>query len=340
MLIDTVTQAHAAAPGARLQALQARTLEFLADLQGALFGVKDMASGTYLHVNEAMAAWLGRPVTDVVGRTDAELLDPILVSALRAAEHTALAQGGPLVSEHRFDWRGARHDYRVLRFADAPDHEGRRLLATVWTDLAAPKAKDGQLRVALEQLEQQQRANEHLRRELEDQTLRDPATGLYTRSHFDDQLKREVDLSTREHREFAMVFIALDAGSATTGEAASEPGSSARTRVLEALGRLLRSNTRAMDASCRLDDARFAVLLSGVGLATAHARMDSLRRSCAAHLVVLDGNQYGFTISMGIASFPHTASDEAELVFAAHKALAQARMRGNHVSLASISLGG
>ena len=33
-----------------------------------------------------------------------------------------------------------------------------------------------------------------------------------------------------------------------------------------------------MDASCRYDDNRFAVLLSGVGLATAHARMEGLRR--------------------------------------------------------------
>jgi diguanylate cyclase (GGDEF)-like protein len=114
-------------------------------------------------------------------------------------------------------------------------------------------------------------------------------------------------------------------------------GPAARTRILEALGRLLRSNTRAMDASCRLDDQRFAVLLSGVGLATAHSRMEGLRRQCATQIVMVDGREIGFSVSMGVASFPHTALNQDELLAASEFALAEARRRGgNHVTLASI----
>ncbi len=111
----------------------------------------------------------------------------------------------------------------------------------------------------------------------------------------------------------------------------------ARTRVLEALGRLLRSNTRAMDASCRLDEHRFAVLLSGVGLATAHSRMEGLRRQCATQIVVVDGQELGFSVSMGVSSFPHTALNQEELLRASETALVEAKRRGgNHVTLASI----
>ncbi|HMX42823.1 MAG TPA: cyclic nucleotide-binding domain-containing protein, partial [Elusimicrobiota bacterium] len=49
------------------------------------------------------------------------------------------------------------------------------------------------------QIEQQQRANEQLRKELAEQGPRDPASGLYTRAHFDDQLRRvtaEIDRQT------------------------------------------------------------------------------------------------------------------------------------------------
>jgi diguanylate cyclase (GGDEF)-like protein len=163
--------------------------------------------------------------------------------------------------------------------------------------------------------------------------LRDSATGLYQRLHFDDQLRREVDLSSREHREFALVSIALD----PLNPAVKAMGADARHRVLEALGRLLRGNTRAMDASCRLDEDRFAVLLSGVGLATAHSRMEGLRRQCATQIVVLEGRDLGFTVSMGVASFPHTAHTEEELMNAADLALCEAQKRGgNHVALASI----
>jgi diguanylate cyclase (GGDEF)-like protein len=92
-----------------------------------------------------------------------------------------------------------------------------------------------------------------------------------------------------------------------------------------------------MDASCRLDEDRFAILLSGVGLATAHSRMEGLRRQCATQIVVLEGRDLGFTVSMGVASFPHTAHTQEELKRAAEQALAEARRRGgNQVTLASI----
>jgi diguanylate cyclase (GGDEF)-like protein len=325
------------AEGSRLAQTLGRLMPALVERQGALLAVKDAATGRYEHVNAAMATLFGTTPAQMVGRTDSELVDATLATALRAAEQTALAQPGALASEHRFELRGARHDFSVLRLAVGPDATGARRLCSVWTDQSAAKAKEGQLRAALEQLEREQRANEQLRRELKDQALRDEATGLYTRPHFADQFKREVDLSTREHREFALVSVALD----PLAERVDALGDSARKRVFEALGRLLRSNTRAMDASGRYDDTRFMILLSGVGLATAHSRMEGLRRQCATQIVVLDGQELGFTVSMGVASFPHTAQTQDELVAAAEKALAEAQRRGgNHVALASIRFEG
>jgi diguanylate cyclase (GGDEF)-like protein len=314
-------------PGA-LDALLGGLIERL----GAAWAVKDAASGRYVGVSAGMASFLGRTPQDVVGRTDNELLDASLATALRAAEQTALAQPQPLTSEHRFEWKGARHEFSVLRLA-IDGEGGTRWLCGVWIDQAAQRQRDAQLRTALEQLEQQQRANEQLRREIKDQVLRDPMTGLYGRAHFDDQLRREVDLSTREHREFALVFVEIDPISA----AAREMGEGAQDRILEALGRLLRSNTRAMDASCRLGDNRFAILLSGVGLATAHSRMEGLRRQCATQIVMHDGRELGLTVSMGVASFPHTSNTQESLVTSCEVALHEAQRRGgNHVTLASI----
>lgn len=207
------------------------------------------------------------------------------------------------------------------------------VLAAVWRDIAPQRMREQQLQSALQQIEDHQAANLQLRREFGEQVMRDSATGLSTRAHFDDQLRREVDLSTREHREFAVVLVELDADS----ERVAALGSRAQDRVLEAMGRLLRGNTRAMDASCRLQARRFGVLLSGVGLATAHSRMEGLRRQCATQIVVLDGEELGFSVSMGVASFPHTAHSQDELLNACESALSEARKRGgNTVALASI----
>lgn len=306
-----------------------RLLGALLAREGGMLAVKDVASGRYLQVDDAMAAFLDRAAEQVIGHTDAQWFDGATASALRAAEQTALAQAAPLWSEHRLERHGQVREFRVLRLVQGAE------IGALWIDCAAERQRQRQLQAALDQVEQLQRGNAELRRELADQALRDPATSLYTRAHFEDQLRREADLSAREHREFALVLVELDPA-APDVQAAGEP---ARALVLEAVGRLLRSGTRAMDASCRLDDQRFAVLLSGVGLATAHARMEGLRRRCATQIVMLDGRELGFTVAMGVASFPHTAHTLPELMGACEAALAEARRRGgNHVTLASIRL--
>ena len=309
------------------------TLPALIELQGGMLSVKDAQTGRYMHVSEALASLMGRSADQICGHTDAELLDTALASALRAAEQTAKAQGAPLLSEHEFELAGSRRTFTVLRSLGPPNEHGQSCLVAIWLDRAADLQRAQQLRGALEQIEQQQLANDRLRRELTDQAMRDPASGLHRRAHFEDQLRREVDLSTREHREFSIVFVEINAAPPKV----LAMGAAGQQAVFEAMGRLLRGGTRAMDASCRYDDGRFAVLLSGVGLATAHARMEGLRRKCASQIVVHDGAELGFTVSMGVASFPHTASSQEGIIEACGMALAEANRRGgNHVTLAAI----
>ncbi len=299
--------------------------------QGMPLALKDARDGRYLWVNEAMATLVRRTPADAAGRTDAELFDPTLGQALRAADLGAAAHAGALSTDHRFELHGERREFSVLR---VPGVQGDRpVLCCLWLDQAPQRQRDAQLKAALEQIEREQKAGQALRRELSDQGLRDVATGLATPAHFEDQLGREVDLSTREHREFALVYLALDDLSGR----AQAFGDRALERIHEAMGRLLRGNTRAMDACCRIDDHHFAVLLSGVGLATAHSRMEGLRRQVATQIVVLDGQELGFTVAMGVASFPHTAHTQDEVVQACQAALVEARRRGgNNVALASI----
>jgi diguanylate cyclase (GGDEF)-like protein len=299
--------------------------------QGALVALKDVAELRYVQADQGLATLVGRSLADLLGRTDAELFDGLVAQSLRSADQTALAHGAALDSEHRFELRGERREFNVQRLAITV--AGRALLCCIWHDLAPQRQREAQLKAALDQLEREQRNLESLRKELADQGLRDAATGLYSRTHFDDQLRREVDLSTREHREFAMVLIELD----PFDQRVADAGAAGEQRVFEAMGRLLRGNTRAMDTSCRLEGRRFAVLLSGVGLATAHSRMEGLRRQCATQIVVLEGRELGFSVSMGVASFPHTAHTQEELHAACEKALADAQRRGgNTVALASI----
>ena len=306
----------------------------LLDRMDAAVSIKDSVSGRYVYVNDRTAALFSCTPQQMIGSTDALLAEAQAGPASRSTEQATLSPTGAAVAELTLEREGVRRRFSVTRLALAPPGDApARFVASVWIEITAHQQRESQLQQALAQLEQQQVDAETLRRETQDQAVRDSVTGLYQRMHFEDQLRREVDLSSREHREFSLVSIALD----PLSDAVRALGAAARVRVFEALGRLLRSNTRAMDASCRVDEERFAVLLSGVGLATGHARMEGLRRQCATQIVVLDGRELGFTVSMGVASFPHTAHTEEELLYAADTALSEAQKRGgNHVTLASI----
>ncbi len=296
--------------------------------------IKDAASGRYEHANESAARLLGLTHRPVIGAVDADLFDATQAMSLRAADQQTLAVPTRGVrAEHKLELAGERHEFVTWRQVVPESADTGAKLVSIWQDVTEQRRKDLQLQHALAQLEQQQQANESLRREVQDNQVRDTVSGLYHRAHFEEQLRREADLSSREQREFALVAVAIDG----LDEIRHKYGVDGCERVVEALGRLLRANTRAMDSPCRLGGDRFVVLFSGVGLAIAHARMEQLRRQCSQHIVPFNGQQIPFTVCMGVASFPHTAGGVEELMRSADRALAGAREKGgNRVALASI----
>ena len=315
--------------GAALNSAVLNALDHL----GVAVLVKDVSTGRYDQANAAATRLLGLEGRVVTGAQDSDLFDATLAVALRAADLQARSTPGGVLAEHKIELAGARREFQTWRQLVNQD-DGSAKLLSVWQDLTEFRRRDAQLQVALAQLEQQQTANESLRRDAEgSQQVRDGLSGLYHRAHFEEQLCREADLSSREQREFALVAIAVD----NMDDIRQNHGIEGCERIIEALGRLLRAGTRAMDAPCRLGGDRFVVLLSGVGLATAHSRMEQLRRQCAQHIVAHNGQQIPFTVSLGVASFPHTAGLVDDLMRSADRALAGAREKGgNRIVLASI----
>lgn len=294
---------------------------------GAGVAIKQVSSGNYLRASPSLDRLFERSESSVVGSNDGELMRPDEAQAMRRVELQAMQLRMALSTEHRLDLGGRRREFQVVRAPLDDQH-----LMSVWMERTQERQREMHLQRALAQIEQLQQDLETMRRELQQGSGRDDTTGLQQFGMFNELLAREIDLSTREHREFSLVLVAVDF---------SEPvGDGARLRLLEALGRLLRANTRAMDAACRLDAGHFALLLSGVGLATAHARMEQMRKQCAQQIVAYDGRDLGLSVSLGVASFPHTAASQSALLEAAELALWTAQRRGgNQVNLAAISLG-
>lgn len=76
----------------------------LASIQGAVFA-KD-AEGRYTLMSEVGAKLFGRPVADILGRTDAEIQPPLFAEQAAEHESRAAAHGGPLHFEETVDIGG------------------------------------------------------------------------------------------------------------------------------------------------------------------------------------------------------------------------------------------
>jgi diguanylate cyclase (GGDEF)-like protein len=320
--------------GPALQGLEAALVSSLAQMGGMVL-IKDATTGRYQYVSEAARnAWLmDAGAVDPLGALDVDLFDAAQAMVLRLADQQALASAFGTSVEHHIEHVGERRDFVVWRQALRRADGVATGLLCCWQDVTEQRQREQHMHALLAQLEQQQRAYAALRGEMQDSQVRDNVSGLYHRAHFEEQLRREADMSSREQREFAIVSVSVDG----MENIQRTHGAEACERVVEALGRLLRANTRAMDSPCRLGGDRFVVLISGVGLATAHARMEQLRKQCAQHIVAFNGQQISFTVSMGVASFPHTAGSVDELMRSADRAMAQSReCGGNHLTLSSI----
>lgn len=314
-----------------LTAGEAEGLVAALDALGVAWWVKDEA-GRYLRLGAGAAALLGADIDEVRGQRDTQLMPAASADTLAALEAQAMRRGGVQHGEQVVELAGGRCDLScaVVRLGAAgPTHEA---LLGVWLDRSALRGREAELRAVLAQLELQQHAQRELRAEADSAAARGAAR-VVAREAFEEQLAREIDLSMREHREFAVVLIGIDVtASAPAGD------HDARGRIVEVFDGMLRSNTRAMDVPSRQNGEGFALLLSGVGLATAHSRMEGLRRQCATQVVARRGEALHFTVSMGVASYPHTSQTRAGLLGAAQSALDQAVERGgNQVVLASIA---
>lgn len=307
----------------------------LASMQasGAMVSIKEVSSGRYLWANAAMCGFLGQAFDVLAGRTDLDLMAKGDAAVVRAADQRAQATGDLSADTHHFERGGHQVELLSWRVVLGAGGTAPQLL-TVWRH-DAQAGLEQRLQQALAQIERQQAALDKVRQQ-QSQT-QDRPTELFRREHFEDQLRREAALAQREGREFALVLLAVD----RLDQLQQQRGPAAAARVADSIGHLMRGNTRAMDVLSQLGSDRFAILFSGIGLATAHARVEQLRRACASEVLVLDGESFGFEISAGVASFPHSADSLSALSQAAIRALNDARQRGgNRVALASIQLGG
>ena len=158
---------------------------------------------------------------------------------------------------------------------------------------------------------------------------RDPLTGLTGRHAFFERLAAELRAADQGGRTLAVVVADVDHLRKVT----DLHGAEASATALRKLAGILRATVREQDMVARLEEDDFAIILPGLGRGSARqvaARIRSTVERFRFSPAGLGEASLGITLSLGAASYPTDADNEADLLARAREALDEARSLGRN----------
>ncbi|MBN1857582.1 diguanylate cyclase [Candidatus Bipolaricaulota bacterium] len=182
------------------------------------------------------------------------------------------------------------------------------------------------LRESNEALQRKLVENEQLQRELREQALRDPLTGLHNRRFLEDILPVEIRCAEEEGGSVSLVVVDIDRFKTVNDVHGHARGDA----MLTALGNLIRNKLRGPQSAGRYGGDEFMVILPQAPLNEAVAWADSLRRLFEPIAAAYNGSIRAATLSAGVAAYPEHGSTGADLFHVADVALYKAKNAGRN----------
>ncbi len=158
-------------------------------------------------------------------------------------------------------------------------------------------------------------------------SITDGLTKLHNHRHFQDELNRAFEESSRYERPLSLAMIDIDffkKVNDTYGHAVGD-------EVLICVSKMFRESIRATDLAARYGGEEFAVMMPETELSAAVTFAEKIRTLIEATPIPTQAASVSATVSVGVASVPHSRIHTPhELVVAADKALYRAKKNGRH----------
>jgi diguanylate cyclase (GGDEF)-like protein len=179
--------------------------------------------------------------------------------------------------------------------------------------------------------------NARLHAEVKRMALTDAVSGLANRRAFDEFLQTEITRAKRYGSALSLIILDLD----SFKEYNDRWGHPAGDVRLREIADLLRANVREPDVAARYGGEEFAVILpntSKVGAIVLAERIRLSAEASAPAITEVHSPISGYTISLGVATFPEDADTLTGLLLAADNAeLTAKRLGKNRVCVANNS---
>jgi diguanylate cyclase (GGDEF)-like protein len=171
--------------------------------------------------------------------------------------------------------------------------------------------------------------NARLHAEVKRMAMTDVVSGLANRRAFDERLVAEMRRARRYSQPISLIILDLD----SFKEYNDRWGHPAGDVRLKEIADLLTANVREPDMAARYGGEEFAIILPNTPKSGAVRLAERLRRSAEASAPYANGNRSpisGYTISLGVATFPEDAHSIEELLLAADNAELTAKRLGKN----------
>jgi diguanylate cyclase (GGDEF)-like protein len=166
-----------------------------------------------------------------------------------------------------------------------------------------------------------------LRIKLENQSIRDPLTGLFNRNFMQIAFDRELTRAARRKSGLAVLMLDIDHFKKFNDQF----GHAAGDAVLKAAAETMRSKVRNEDILCRFGGEEFTIILPDISPEVAMQRAELLRQAIAETRVSLEHNiSSEITISIGVALYPSNGETAEQLLKEADAALYRAKRAGRN----------
>lgn len=166
--------------------------------------------------------------------------------------------------------------------------------------------------------------NAQLYSEVMQLAITDSVTGLGNHRYFKEVLVGEMHRAQRYSRELSLLMLDIDHFKKINDLYGHQIGDS----VLGELGRLLKSLIRRVDLVARYGGEEFCVILPETGTKEALEIAERIRKT-------VEGRNFSgslkLTVSIGVATYPHHATEKDELIRAADKACYRAKGLGRNI---------
>jgi diguanylate cyclase (GGDEF)-like protein len=171
--------------------------------------------------------------------------------------------------------------------------------------------------------------NARLHAEVKLMAMTDVVSGLANRRAFDETLYAEITRASRYSQPISLIILDLD----SFKEYNDKWGHPAGDIRLREIAGLLRSNVRDPDMTARYGGEEFAIILPNTSKGGAIRLAERLCQSAGASAPHKNEDHYpipGYTISLGVATYPDDATSMEELLLMADNAELMAKRLGKN----------